>query len=416
MTTIERNLSRRTYDECGAAIVVAMVVMALMLALGMAALAVTDTQTDQTRVERVRESTFNLAEGALQQQSFQLSGRGWPRQSTDALPLEECNESSDPALTTNRRCPTPSALVTAAGTGAYDESDYKVPPSGQATTWTTYVRDNSALNNKTYNEAVIAARPRWDANGDGYIWVKATATVRTRTRTIVALLKRDPIPILLRKAVLVAGALEIGEGGQNPVISTDATTPPVVRCGGFGVNCADYRRSARKKDSQVVPDKVSYDPSFGSLVPADTVSKLVDSATVFTSCPANAAAAQGFVVIDVPETTTCKFTGTTNFNSPTAPGFIIMRRGTLDFAGNGQFYGLILHLNEGGRGAPVDRADNCVQINGTFDVFGGVVVEGKCGYFMTGNARLTFAPNNLNFSVTGVAGLVQNTWRELPRP
>jgi hypothetical protein len=121
------------------------------------------------------------------------------------------------------------------------------------------------------------------------------------------------------------------------------------------------------------------------------------------------------VVIDLPsDATSCKFTGNTNYNSPTAPGFIIMRKGTLEFAGGGQFYGLILHLNEAGRNAAVAATDACVRIPGTFDVFGGVVVEGKCGFYIQGNARLTFAPNNLNFSVTGVAGLVQNTWRELP--
>lgn len=407
MTTRADNRSRRTLDESGSAIVIALVVMSLMLVLGLAALAMTDTQTGQSRLERVRESSFNLAEGGLQQQSFLLGGRGWPRLATDALP-EWCDQASDPALTANRRCPTPSALVTAAGTGAFGEPDY-----ASGASWTTYVRDNTAINNKVYTSDVDG-RPRWDANADGFVWVRSTATVGARTRRLVALLKRDPIPILLRKAVLVAGALTVGQSGQPGVIRSDATTPPVLRCAGYGGDCATYKPSAHKKDAQILPDAVTYNPSFPNLVPADTVSKLVDSARVFTSCPTEAEA-QGFVVIDLPsDAIRCKFTGGTDFNSPTAPGFIIMRKGTLDFAGNGQFYGLILHLNEAGRNVAVGSA-NCVEVTGTLNIFGGVVIEGKCGFNISGNARLTFSPNNMNFSVTGVAG-VQNTWRELPAP
>lgn len=419
MMTRDGSRCRRPLDESGSALVIALVVMSLMLALGLAALAMTDQQTAQSRSERVRESSFNLAEGALQQQSFQLGGRGWPRLATDALPAA-CNESSDPGVTTNRRCPTPSALVSAlaadAGTSAYDEADYEYLPE-----WTTHVRDNTSAGNKVYTSAVDA-QARWDANADGFLWVKSTATVGAKTptatvgaktRTIVALLKRDPIPILLRKAVLVAGALEVGQGGQPGVIRTDATTPPVLRCAGYGGDCADYKPSTNKKEGQILPDTVTYNPGFPNLVPADTVSKLVDSATVFTDCP-DEAEAQGFVVIDLPsDAMTCEFTGNTNFNSTAAPGFLIMRRGTLRFAGNGQFYGLILHLNEAGRDAALGSED-CVRITGTLNIFGGLVVEGKCGAFISGNARLTFSPNNLNFSVTGVAGLVQNTWRELP--
>jgi len=152
MMTRADNRSRRTLDESGSAIVIALVVMSLMLVLGLAALAMTDTQTSQSRLERVRESSFNLAEGGLQQQSFLLGGRGWPRLATDALPAA-CNQSSDPALTANRRCPTPSALVTAAGTGAYDEPDY-----ASGASWTTYVRDNTAVNNKVYTSSVDGQR------------------------------------------------------------------------------------------------------------------------------------------------------------------------------------------------------------------------------------------------------------------
>jgi len=404
-----RTYPQRLGDERGSALVIAMIAMSLMLMLGLATLAMTDTQTRQSGIERVRESSFNLAEGALQQQSFLLGGKGWPKLATDALPTE-CTLSSDPAVPTNVRCPTPSSLVTAAGTGAFDEHDYK---TGAA--WNTRVRDNTAANNQVYDAATVEARPRYDQNADGFIWVRSSATIGTKKRTIVALLKRDPIPIFFPKAVLVAGALEVGQGGQPRVITTDATTPPVLRCPAYGGQCADYEPARAKKDPQVFPDSVDYNPSYGNRVSDSTLQQLLDSGTTYTGCPSEAQA-QGIVVIDLPnDAGVCKYTSNGVFNSATSPGIIIMKRGTLEFAGTAQFYGMLLHLN---LGTPPRNALNgdpdCIQITGTNNIYGGIVIEGQCGAYIQGNARLTFSPNNLNFSVTGVAGLVQNTWRELP--
>ena len=394
-----RTLARRGADETGSALFVAIVAMSLMLMMGLATIALTDQQTRQSGVERTREASFNLAEGALQQQSYLLGGKGWPKKVTDALP-DSCGQAS-----TSTRCPTPSALVTSTGAGAYEGIDY-----ANGAVWTTIVRDNTVANPRQYTTAVDA-QPRWDADGNGEIWVKSTATVSGKTRVIVALLKRDPIPILMPKAVLVAGSLTVGQNGQSPVITSDATTLPVLRCDPAATACADYIKSGSKKDPQISPDIVTYNPSFPPLVPTDTVDKLVESTTPFTSCPSEAqVAATEIAVIDVPESTRCTLTGNQTYYSSSAPGILIMRRGTLELAGTGRFYGMVLHLNEANRvGTP-----ECLQVTGTMDIQGGVAVEGLCGFYISGNARLAFSPNALNFSVTGVAGLVQNTWRELP--
>ncbi|HWI09469.1 MAG TPA: hypothetical protein VNT54_18365, partial [Solirubrobacteraceae bacterium] len=213
-----RMLARRGADETGSALFVAMIAMSLMLMMGLATIALTDQQTRASGAERVREASFNLAEGALQQQSYLLGGKGWPKKAADALP-DSCGQSS-----TFTRCPTPSALVTTTGGGAYEGVDY-----ANGAVWTTYVRDNTLTNARQYTTAV-ESQPRWDADGNGEIWVRSTATVSGKTRVIVALLKRDPIPILMPKAVLVAGSLSVGQNGQSPVITSDATTLPVLRC------------------------------------------------------------------------------------------------------------------------------------------------------------------------------------------
>ncbi|MFP5361955.1 MAG: hypothetical protein ACLGI5_04420 [Thermoleophilia bacterium] len=385
----------RGRDEHGSALVISMIAMSLMLMLGLAALAMTDQQTKQSGVERVRESSFNLAEGALQQQSFLLGGRGWPKAASDALPAE-CSVAS----TASSRCPTPTALV---GAGAYDSPDYVTGAS-----WKTYVRDNTVANPLTYTTDVDA-RPTWDSDANGYIWVKSTATVRGRTRTIVALLKRDPIPIALPRAVLVSGGLTIPQNGQSGVITTDATTPLVLRCDGYGGTCNQSNNG--QGSSQISPNNVSYTGATGEpFLQPDIVAKLIDSAKVYTTCPTEAQIT-GLVVIDPSSNdVTCELTGNTPYNSPTAPGVLLMTKGRLDYRGNGPFYGLIIHLNQGNDGA----VTKCVDVNGTPDISGGIIVEGTCGVEINGNSRLIFNPNMFNLSVTGVAGLVQNTWRELP--
>ena len=388
-------IAGRGRDEHGSALVISIIAMSLMLMLGLAALAMTDQQTKQSGVERVRESSFNLAEGALQQQSFLLGGRGWPKASTDALPAE-CSISS----AVLSRCPTPSALVAA---GAYDSPDYVTGAS-----WKTYVRDNTVANPLTYTTAVDA-RPTWDSDANGYMWVKSTATVRGKTRTIVALLKRDPIPIALPRAVLVSGGLTIPQNGQSGVITTDATTPLVLRCDGYGGTCNQSNNG--QGSSQISPNNVSYTGVTGEpFLQPDIVAKLIESAKVYTSCPTEAQLT-GLVVIDPSSNDlTCELTGNTPYNSPTAPGILLMTKGRLDYRGNGPFYGLIIHLNQGNDGA----GTKCVDVNGTPDISGGIIVEGTCGVEVNGNSRLIFNPNMFNLSVTGVAGLVQNTWRELP--
>ena len=66
---------RRMNDERGSAIIMAIVLMTMMVAVGLAAYSVVDTQQTESMRERQRESSFNLAEAALNSQSFVLSRR-----------------------------------------------------------------------------------------------------------------------------------------------------------------------------------------------------------------------------------------------------------------------------------------------------------------------------------------------------
>src|SRR5215212_8866395 len=98
-------MMRYAKREDGWVLITAIVVMALMLMVGLDLLSVADNQQKQGGLERVRESSFNLTEGGLYQQSLILSRR-WPRNAALAYPTQ-CTQ-ADAAQTL---CPLPSALV-----------------------------------------------------------------------------------------------------------------------------------------------------------------------------------------------------------------------------------------------------------------------------------------------------------------
>ena len=67
----------RLRQDDGFALVPALLVMFLFFTTGMVVLDVVDTQQKQSRIERERESSFQLAEGILNAQISRLSQR-WP--------------------------------------------------------------------------------------------------------------------------------------------------------------------------------------------------------------------------------------------------------------------------------------------------------------------------------------------------
>ena len=94
----------RVQDERGFAIVVALVIMALMLGLGIAALGMVDSDSSRTREQRVRESTLQLDEGVLYAQSLVMSTK-WPSA------LNPYPASCTSAGAVDARCPNPATLA-----------------------------------------------------------------------------------------------------------------------------------------------------------------------------------------------------------------------------------------------------------------------------------------------------------------
>src|SRR4051794_7056054 len=73
-------LSQRLENEKGFVVLTAIVIMTFMLSVGLALLKVVDSQSKQSKEERVRESAFNAAEGLLYAEAAVLQAN-WPNKS-----------------------------------------------------------------------------------------------------------------------------------------------------------------------------------------------------------------------------------------------------------------------------------------------------------------------------------------------
>src|SRR5205823_1158675 len=125
-----RRIMDRFRAEEGWVVVTAIILMTIMLGVGLAVLATADTQSGQARVERTRESSFNLAEGLLAAESVVLQNN-WPATAPcatnpvgcgyawSAAAPDTCTQAT--AGTNQNQCPDPAKLV---GTnGAFSNVD-----------------------------------------------------------------------------------------------------------------------------------------------------------------------------------------------------------------------------------------------------------------------------------------------------
>lgn len=274
MTWIHQRLAKRLRSEEGWVLVTAMVVMAIMLGVGLAALANTDTQTGQSRQERARESAFNLAEGLLQAESVVLQSN-WPTGApctgnAVGCGYVDCNQTN--ASSNLNQCPNPSQLV---GTsGAFSNVDQTLPTGNNGVQWSLQVRDDLGVSLQSPPSGYTAFYPQgqiptyfnrscatgstcwptpgstvapgddkpvctnntvvctWDNNGNNQLWVRVDATAGGKTRSLVALLHLENFPVNLSSKVSVSGgAVNFGNSGNKSIVdSTGSPDGVVVRC------------------------------------------------------------------------------------------------------------------------------------------------------------------------------------------
>ena len=407
-------------SEEGSILVIAIVLMAVLLAVGLSSFAFVDMGQTRGHEQRERESSLNLTEGVLYSQGFALA-RVWPGTAAGGAQV--------PTVCTSAQvrdlCPDPNNL--AAGNSSTPlAANFTNVDSKYNVSWTTHIRDNggpladafqypqidaaqSGTNVKTGASYTCPAPCNWDANGDLKLWVQARAVIGGQSRNVVALLKREQFSEPFPRNGVTAGSMETSNSGNKTIIDSTGSQV-VVRCETTATGCTDYDPT---KD-QVLPATIVRDhltpPAMTSAQIARFMAAAKSASTYYTSCPPTFTGSVVFV--DLPSSAIeCQDDNNAVYNSSTSPGIVIMPRGTLQMKGT--FYGIVYMVNE------QQSAGTVLTLAANSQVIGGVAIDGP-GRLTAGQASgprptIIFDPNAANGLATyGTTGLVQNTWRERP--
>jgi hypothetical protein len=416
---------KRLRDESGAIMITAIIAVTLMTAIGLAAMSQVDTQTSQSRVERERESAFNLAEAALSAQTFVLGRLGTGTQAAPYPTLCTTNTSAE------YYCPSNTQLMNSYNINAQVDFD------GSAT-WQTWVRDDAAPNGTPVQfwQDVNLGDTSWarydkagNANGtpNKHVWVRAEATVRGRTRALVAYVRIEDKPINFPQYSVLAGSVR-GQNNGNKTLVTSTGSPL-----GLGVRCSLPPQSATcidldpSKGPQLVPPGAfelnipgnnANVPPDNPAIDSDALQALQDVArangTYYQGCPANP---NGKVVV-VENGVNCLYNNSTPAaagqtrccNSQANPGVFILKKGAVNFSGNIEFWGIVYNAN-----LDNSTGTKLIETSGTSVIRGSALVDGRGGVWAgsSGENIVYNATAFNNINAVGTAGVVQNTWREI---
>lgn len=395
-------MRRRLAGEDGIAIVIAIVLLGLMMSAGLASYAYVDTGQNQSRVERVDESAFNLGEGLLNHQAFILS-RMWPRTSARTYPT--CTDAAaDPAF-----CPQASSIE-----ASYDGVDYQTGDP----TWTTAVRDDTG--SAFYDAADVDARPAYDQNRNDKVWVRAQATYTVgpaagRTRTVVALVQVERIPVAVQfpERTLIAGKFAVSNSGNQTYVQTNSTQtsphPVTLRCTPAAVNspqCANYNRTDQIQPPGAIETGYVGQSVLSTQMQDALREKAVTDGTYYANtCPASLTGEVVWV-----ESATCSVGQ--DANSMSAPGITVFGSGKLTISSNKTFYGVVYMLNKS------NSTDfDVFKLHANSKLVGRVFVDGGGGVTVGSSKENLwyedFKDAQVQMSVYGTAGVVQNSWREI---
>jgi hypothetical protein len=268
----------------------------------------------------------------------------------------------------------------------------------------------------------------WDSNADGAMWVRAQATVRGQTRTVVALVKLDLVLEQFPQNTITAGRFKTTNSGNKVIVDTKGcaavgapvggclsqrAAPVVVRCTtprpatGYvrGNGCLGFDESK----GQISPPGSTQTGFAGRALPLNAVDDFRRRAKALntyygTTCPASLTGAVVFV-----ENANCSYsTGT--FNSAANPGVVVFANGTLSIVGTVTYFGVIYMANTNASSADL------VTLGGAATIQGSVVVEGSGGILAGSNKlNIVFDPRAVAnvFGYGSTAEPAQNTFREL---
>jgi len=423
----------RMKDERGMVIVTAVMLLLIMVSIGLAVLSQVDTQTAQSRQERERESSFNLAEAALSAQTFVLGRRG-----TGTLQIPYPTSCSTDA-SSDFYCPANAQLMQSyTGSGQVDFDD--------ATTWQTWVRDDATPTTGApvlfWDDAYLsdgnwARYDRGGAFGPGgtiipnrHVWVRAEATVRGKTRALIAYVRIEDKPVNFPQYAVLAGSVRGQNNGNKTLVnSTGSPLGLGVRCGQPppSADCIDL--SPTKGPQLVPPNHFELNipgnnanvPPDNPAIDSDALQALEDAARAAgtyyaTGCPSNP---NGDIVV-IENATGCLYNNSAPAapgqskccNSAANPGLLVIKKGSVNFGGNIEFFGLVYNAN-----LDNSTGTKLIETSGTSAIRGAALVDGRGGVWAgsSGNNIMFESTAFANINAVGTAGVVQNTWREIVR-
>ena len=391
-------LRNRLADDRGSALVTSLILISIMLALGASAALMVEGDQSDSRRERERESSFQLAEGVLNAQIYRLSTR-WPGQSS--LPYQQ----SCTAVSTSVDCP-----------GSLQQN-FTGPDYNRPVAWDVQVRDNlTGTSANYYTDTLLASNVYKDANNDNFVWVRAHAEVAGRERTLVALVEAEDVPLSFPQAAVVAGHFEASNNGNKVIIDTNGLgnqfTPGdiILRCT-LGVSgCDDWD----KGKGQVSPNTVKSNLSQPSALTPESLEILRERAKAqgnrYDGCAPSLQGAGGpGEIVFMENAEGCNYNGNANYNTTAKPGYVVIAKGTPKITGNSEFHGVIYHANTDNSSAML------IDMRGNTVVHGAVVIDGAGGLTVgSSKENLVYDPNTLaSLKAFGTAGIVQNTFREI---
>jgi hypothetical protein len=434
-----RTILRRTArNEEGWAMITALILLSIMMSTSIGLLAYLDNQTTQTAKTRQRETAFNFAESALNAQIYALSQTssataGWPGNAT--YTYSACTQ----ANTNTGQCPSDPRLKALFPTADADPGE----------TWETRIIDNQGTGstpdalNSFYSDALAASlnapgwtTPGYDKNQDGRVWVRAQATIRGRTRKLVALVRQESQYEEIPHAAVISGSINITNsgnkvlvnGGTGGVISVrcSPTNPTSAACLGQPQSSNAWSKAATQiqpwstaQSGQPIPNAMT-DEAIARM--RDTAKKtgtyVTNCATLGREIPTGVVFAEGGA---------CNFNPASNtpVNSATKPGVIINLTGTIAFSGNALYYGIVYAANRNPSDTTqtVNDGHTAVTFDGTAIVIGGVLIDGNAALDLGNsggnnttnqNGQIIFDDNGYkSIQSIATAGVIQNTWREL---
>lgn len=402
-------MTRIRRDDGGWVLLTSVMLLSAMFVLSTAVVQIVDVQSGQAKRQRVRETAFNLAEAALNAQIFSLS-RDWPGAGSATNQYPNCTGASG-----STRCPSNAQVVS-------------LIPSGEAAsaTWGTTVRDNGGASAATfYQDSTVLAQPGYDANGDGQVWVRATATAEGKTRTLIGLIRAEQQEEDIPHAALITGRLDISNMGNKIIIDASAgsglptamvrCTPvlgELTSCLGHPIGLGPIGNTLAALNTylgrQLSPNVTTTGYTGGAAMTPEARARLrataIADGTYYASCPPNLAGHVVYIAAG-----DCSYTGNTTYNTAANPGVVLMESGSLYIGGTVNYNGILYHANLG------NSTGTAITIQGNATIIGGVLVDGP-GLTIAGSSKtnIQLSPNAFRaVSSYGAAGVVQNTWREI---